>query len=193
MPQELTAEQLVAGAAERDAEMLGQLYDQCAPNLFGLISRIVTGRDAAREVLREVFIGLWKDARRIQMGGKGVMVWLMLDARARAVDRQRQDDGLPPAAYAGLKLLLRSASWLPGPEEVSRVAARRSLLNKIVRRLPSSQNRLVELAIFKGQTEDEMAEHFQQPLSRIESELRAGLRFLRHRLRAVLGTWTVNI
>ena len=193
MAEELTAEQLVAGVAERDAKMLGKLYDQSAPQLLGVISRIVTGRAAALEILREVFIGLWKDARRIQAGGTDVMAWLMLDARARAIDRRRQDDGFPPAAHAFLKSLLRSTSWLPGAEEISRVAARRALLEKIVRRLPSSQNSLVELAIFKGQTEAEMAEHFQQPLSRIENELRAGLRFLRHRLRAVLGTWTADI
>lgn len=193
MDKELTAERLLAGVAERDREMLGKLYDLYAPNLFGLISRIVTGRDAALEVLREVFIGLWKDARRIRGAGADVRAWLMLDARARAVDRRRRDDGLASAAHAGLRSLLASPSWLPVPEEVSQVDARRSLLDKIVRRLPTSQNRLVELAVFQGRTETELAEGFQLPLSRAESDLRAGLRFLRHRLRAVLRTWTADI
>jgi len=96
-------------------------------------------------------------------------------------------------AHAVLKPLLRSAAWLPQPEEISRMEDRRVLLNKIVHRLPSSQHHLVELAIFKGSTETEMAEQVGQPPARIEGELRAGLRFLRHRLRAVLGTWTADI
>ena len=183
----------MAGVAEHDEEMLGKLYDQYAPRLFGVISEIVADSDVAIEILREVFVGLWKDARRIHLGKGGALTWLMLDARSRAIDRRRLDDGLRSAAHSGLKSLLRSTSWLPRPEEISRVDARRLLLNKIARRLPSSQNHLVELAIFKGQTEAEMAEQLRQPPGRVESDLRAGFRFLRHRLRAVLGTWTADI
>lgn len=193
MARPLTAEQLVAGVAEHNEEMLGQLYDQYAPRLYGIISAIVADRDVAQEILQEVFLGLWKDARRVHPGKGSVWVWLMLEARSRAVDRRRQAAGLRPVAHAGLKSLLRSAAWLPRPEEISRMEERRVLLNKIVHRLPSSQNHLVELAIFKGSTETEMAEQLGQPPARIEGELRAALRFLRHRLRAVLGTWTADI
>jgi RNA polymerase sigma-70 factor, ECF subfamily len=193
MAQELTAAVLLAGVAEHDEEKLGQLYDQYAPRLFGIISAIVADRAAAQEVLQELFLGLWKDARRLQSGRGDVQVWLMLEARARAVDRRRKDEGLHPAAHSFLKSLQRLGSWLPRPEEIARVDERRALLNKIVHRLPSSQNRLVELAILKGSTEAEMSEQLGQPPGRIEGELRAGLRFLRHRLRAVLGTWTADI
>lgn len=193
MAQELTAEQLVAGVAEHNVEMLSRLYDQYAPRLLGIISAVVEDRAAAQEVLQEVFAGLWKDARRVQPGRGSVLVWLMLDARARAVDRQRKEERLGPEAHARLKFLLRSPSWLPRPDEVSQIDTRRALLNKIVRRLPSSQNRMVEWAILKGATETEMAGDVGQPPARIEGELRASLRFLRHRLRAVLGTWTADI
>ena len=193
MAQELTDEQLVAGVAEHDEEMLSQLYDRYAPRLFGIISDIVADRAVAQELLQEAFLGLWKDARRIHLARGSALVWLMLEARARAVDRRRQDDGLEPAAHSSLKSLQRFSFWLPRTEEISRMEERRALLNKIVRRLPSSQTRLVDLAIFKGSTETEMAELFGEPPGRIKSELRAGLRFLRHRLRAVLGTWTADI
>ena len=193
MTQEFTAEQLMAGVAGRNEEMLGMLYDRYAPRLLGVISEIVADQDAAMEVLQELFAGVWKDARRIDKPRAGVMAWLVLDARARAVDRWRQDEGLRPAVHSGLKSLLKSTSWLPKPEEISIVDARRPLLNKVIRRLPPSQNHLVELAVFKGRTEAEIAAQLQQPLSRVESELRAALRFLRHRLRAVLGTWTADI
>ena len=193
MAQDLTAEQLLAGVAEHDEEMLSRLYDQHAPRLFGIISEIVPDRALAPAILQEVFLGLWRDARRIRLGKGDVSAWLMLEARARAVDRRRQHDGLDPMAHSSLKRLQKFSSWWPRPEELSRIEERRILLNKIVRRLPSSQNRLVERAIFKGSTETELAAEFGQPPGRIQGELRAGLRFLRHRLRAVLGTWTADI
>ncbi len=183
----------MAGVADRDERMLGELYDRYAAPLLGVIAEIVPDHKAAMEVLQEVFVGVWKDGHRIYQPGSGMLAWLMLDARARAIDRQRREMGHRPAAHAGLRHVLGAGSWLPRPKEIFRVEQRRALLQKIAGRLPSSQNRLLELAVFKGETEAHMAKQLHQPLSRVECELRAGLRFLRHRLRAAFGTWTAGI
>lgn len=193
MVQEPTAEQLVVAIAQRDEATFGRFYDQYAPQIYGMICEIVEDRGAAREVLREAFVRLWKEARHIDTGRVSVEAWLTLTARARAVDRQRAHSGLQPLAQSRMEFLLKSDSWLPGPEEIAHVETRRSLLEKIANRLPAPQSRLVEMTVFKGLSEAEIAEQLGEPPGKIESELRAGLRFLRHRLRAVLGTWTADI
>lgn len=193
MSQELSAERLLSGVAERNKEMLGRLYDAYAPKLFGVISQILEDRAAAQEVLQELFTALWKDAQRVRLGNGSAVVWLMLEARARAVDRRRADAGLAPLRHSGLKSLRKSTAWLPTVEEVSRLEERQSLLNKTFHRLPSSQAQLLEAAVFQGATETEMAVELRQPPARAEGELRAALRFLGHRVRAVLGTWTADI
>ena len=193
MTEQVTTEQLLTGVAKRDESMLGQLYDRCAPKLFGMISEIVSDQEAAVGILRETFIRLWKDARRIDPSQTSAAVWLALEARARAADRRREDSGLEPLAHSRLQSLRKSAEWFPRAEEIAHVEKRRSLLEKIVRGLPGSQARLVELAIFKGSPETEIARELGLPTGQIQSELRAALRFLRHRLGAVLGTWTADI
>lgn len=193
MAQESTVEQLLSGIARHNESMLGQLYDLTAPNLFGLISEIVSDHDAAVNILKEVFVRLSRDARQIEASGGSVMVWLTLEARAKAVDWQRGKNGIRAAASSRLQSLLKSSSWMPRPAEIALIEKRRHLLEKLVRRLPKPQSRLLDLAIFKGFTETEIARQLEQPPGRIEHELRAGLRFLRHRLRAVLGTWTADI
>jgi RNA polymerase sigma-70 factor, ECF subfamily len=193
MPQEPTAEQLLAGVARHDEAKLGELYDLTAPAFYGLISRIVSDSDAAHDILKDVFIRLWRDAKRIEAGGGSVMVWLTLEARARSVDWQRSRTGLRTTAHSRLLPLLKFHSWIPRPEEIAQIEKRRHLLEKLARRLPEPQSELLELAILKGFTETEIAQQHKQPPGRIEHELRAGLRFLRHRLRAVLGTWTADI
>jgi DNA-directed RNA polymerase specialized sigma24 family protein len=82
---------------------------------------------------------------------------------------------------------------MPRPADIDQVEKRRHLLEKLVRRLPGPQSELLKLAVVKGFTETEIARQVEQPPGRIEHELRAGLRFLRHRLRAVMGTWSANI
>ena len=193
MVEEPTAEQFVVAIAQRDEATFGRFYDQYAPQIYGMVCEIVEDRDAAREVLREVFVRLWKEARHIDAGRVSVPAWLTLMARAQAVDRQRAHAGLDPLAQPRMEFLLKSDSWMPRPEEIAQVEKRRGLLEKIANRLPAAQSRLVKMAVFKGSNESEIAEQIGEPPGKVESELRAGLRFLRHRLRAVLGTWTADI
>ena len=82
---------------------------------------------------------------------------------------------------------------MPGRADLEQIEKRRHLLEKLVHRLPKPQSQLLELAVLKGFSETEIAHQNEQPPGRIEHELRAGLRFLRHRLRAVMGTWSANI
>jgi RNA polymerase sigma-70 factor, ECF subfamily len=190
---ESTPEQLVAGIARRDEAMFGRFYDDYAPQLYGIISEIVPDPATATEILREIFVRLWKAARHIDTARVSVMAWLTLTARAHAVDRRRRESGLQPLARASLQSLFKFDSWLPSPEDISQIDSRHRLLEKIVCRLPKAQSRLVELAVFKGYAEAEIAAQVGEPPGKVESELRAGLRFLRHRLRAVLGKWSANI
>jgi RNA polymerase sigma-70 factor (ECF subfamily) len=192
MAQEPTTQELLAGVAQHDEAALARLYDLAAPGLYGLISGIVSDGDAGKEILKEVFIRLWKDAKRIQESGS-VMVWLELQARAKAVDWQRARKGLKTTAHSRLQLLMKSGAWMPRPSDIDQVEKRRRLLEKLVHRLPGPQSELLQLAIVKGFTETEIARQVEQPPGRIEHELRAGLRFLRHRLRAVMGTWSASI
>lgn len=193
MAQEPTTRQLLDGVAQRDEAALAQLYDQAAPDLYGLISEIATDREAAQDILKEVFTRLWRDAKRIQGAGGSVRVWLALEARARAVDWKRAQNGMRNTAHSRLQWLMKQNSWMPRPADIDHVEKRRHLLEKLVRRLPKPQSALLELAIVKGFTETEISRQVEQPPGRIEHELRAGLHFLRHRLRAVMGTWSANI
>jgi len=193
MAQEPTVRQLLAGITQHDESALGHLYDMESPGLYGLITEIVSDGKAAQEILKEVFIGLWRDAKRIEAREGSVRVWLVLEARARAVDWQRSKEGLRATAHSRVQWLTKSDSWTPRPADIEWVDKRRHLLEKLVRRLPKPQSELLTLAIMKGFTETEIARQVEQPPGRVEHELRAGLRFLRHRLRAVMGTWSANI
>ena len=193
MAHEPTARELLSKVAQHDESALAHLYDVFAPDVYGLISAIVTDSEAAQEILKEVFLRLWRDAKRIHEGGGSVRVWLALEARAGAVDWQRAQDGLRTVAHSRLRSLRKFTLWMPRPAEIEQVDKRRHLLEKLVARLPKPQSELLEMAVLKGFTETEISRKTEKPPGRIEHELRAGLRFLRHRLRAVMGKWSANI
>jgi RNA polymerase sigma-70 factor (ECF subfamily) len=193
MAKEITAEALLARVVERDESALGELYNRHAPGLLGLVLRILPERGAAEEVVEGVFLRLWKGARRFSLEGASVAAWLVMTARGAAVERRRAERKLPPIAQAKQGLLDKTFVWLPRPEAIAMIDSRRDLLRKVISQLPKPQQGVLELALFEGYTEAEIAEKLNEPLGKAKSGLRAGMRFLRHRLRAVLGTWSAEI
>jgi RNA polymerase sigma-70 factor (ECF subfamily) len=188
-----TAEELLARVAEGHDNALGELYDRFAPSLLGMLLRILTDRSAAEEVLQDVFVRVANDARRLGKERGSVSAALVLQGRALALDRLRAQRRLAEHSPAKPELLPKSYSWLPRPEEVTLVDGRRSLFQKVINQLPKPQREMLELALFDGHTEAEIALKLGEPGARVRSGLLAGASFIRHRLAAVMRTWAANI
>ena len=235
MTQETPPEDLLKRVAGQDVAALSELYDRFAPRVYGLIVRILPSHEAAEEVLREVFLGLWRESQPLSQAGGSVAAWLVVSARAAAVDRLRQNseiapianpqvnksktehgpnivakkprsgaaklrERLPasaksPAAEGAGKSAARAfpPAWLPQPKEIALVDDRLVLLHKAIKQLPEPQRQALELAVFGGRSESEIAIEMGEPLGKAQRSLRAALTFIKHRRRAVCGTWAANI
>jgi len=82
---------------------------------------------------------------------------------------------------------------LPQPGEVSVIDSRLTLLHKAIHHLPKPQRQALELAVFGGLSEAEIAAALGEPLGKTQRSLRAAITFVKHRHRAVNGTWAANI
>ena len=193
MVHEQTAEELLAGVAERKEAALGILYDRFAPSLLALLRRILEERQEAEAVLQDVFLRLWNQASRLSREGISVSAWLAIAGRGAAVDRLRAEKGRTPQARGSHRLLRNNSAWLPHSEPIALLEQRSDLLKKVIKQLPPHQRQALDLAVFDGYTEVEIAQKLDEPLGKVKAELRATLSFLRHRLRAVMGTWAANI
>lgn len=83
--------------------------------------------------------------------------------------------------------------WLPHPQDIALVDARMGLLRKAFGHIPEPQRNALDLAVFGGYTEAEIAERLGEPMGKVRAALRAAFTFVRHRQHAVLGTWTADI
>lgn len=193
MPEETTIDTHWARLANRDRAALGEVYDRLVPALLGMVLRILPDRETAKEIVENVFVRLWQEAGQHPRADPSVPAWLVITARNAAVERRRSARKLPALTRRHPDPLQKSFSWLPRPEEIALLDQRRELLKKVVNQLPKPQRDMLELAVFEGYTEAEIAAKLGEPLGRAQAALRAGMRFLRHRLRAVLGTWAANI
>lgn len=212
MAVEPMVEELMAQVAKRDTQALGDLYDRFAPSLLGMLESILPARNIAEEALEDVFLRLWSQARALHQEGPSLSAWLVMTARQVALSRLRDGGKARPQAVRGGKprkpasdkpLAPKSGRaisrdpipllWFPRPEEIALVDERSDLLRKVVNQLPKPQLQALDLAVFKGLTEEEIALQLGEPLGKVRTALRAAVTFLRHRSRAVLGTWSANI
>ncbi len=220
---ETTREDLLARIAERDLGALGDLYDQIAPRLLGIALRVLDRRDAAEEVVQETFLKAWNIASTLHQERRSVAAWLVVMTRHAAVTRlragrpqagsgQAESPALreasraksavkkhhaskPHAAQSFASFFLESSpdAWTPRPEEIAHLDQRLDLLQRVVSELPKPQRRALELAVFGGLTEEEIARELGEPLGKVKTAMRAAITFLRHRRRAVMGTWAANL
>ena len=85
------------------------------------------------------------------------------------------------------------SAWLPQPGGITLIDARLVLLHKAINQLPKPQRQALELALFGGLSESEIAAEMGEPLGKVRTSLRAAVTFIKHRRRAVCGTWAANI
>jgi RNA polymerase sigma-70 factor (ECF subfamily) len=194
-----SAEELLNRLERHDAAALGELYDRFAPRVLGLLCQVLPSRGEAEDVLREVFHRLMREAHTLAHDGASVAAWLILTARDSALQRRRQArhrPELPGEPGSSLQASLGSkvpAGWLPRPEAIRLIDERAAIFQKVVSQLPKPQREALDLAIFSGCSETEIAAQLGEPLGRARSGLRAAVTFVRHRRRAILGTWAANI
>jgi RNA polymerase sigma-70 factor (ECF subfamily) len=71
----LTDANLLAAAAEGDVGAMRELYDRHAPWLTARLLRRCNDREVVADVVQDVFVAVWKDARRWRADGE-VAAWL---------------------------------------------------------------------------------------------------------------------
>jgi RNA polymerase sigma-70 factor (ECF subfamily) len=89
---------LISRTALGDRQAFVDLYDATAPQLMGIVSRIIPDTQVAQDVLYEVYLKIRRYSDRYAPNHMGPMMWLETIARNTAIDRRRalrSADALP--------------------------------------------------------------------------------------------------
>ncbi|HEV2862105.1 MAG TPA: sigma-70 family RNA polymerase sigma factor [Pyrinomonadaceae bacterium] len=184
---ELDAE-LVRATARGDERAYASLYDRYSPILFGLLLRILHSRAEAEDVLQEVFLQVWQQARSFDQSRGRAFTWLVTLARSRAIDRLRSVESRERAARRSAE---EGVTERAATEEAADAAAERSEQAEVVRaalaELPEEQRKTLLLAYLDGMSQSEIAARTGQPLGTVKTRTRAGLKKLGDLLRGRMG------
>jgi RNA polymerase sigma-70 factor (ECF subfamily) len=155
------------------------LYTATAPQLFGILVRMLGRHDLAEEALHDTWVRIWTHASAYRSEKGSPVTWMISIARHRALDllRSGKAERLAPD---GDELL----AGLPGDDgdDPAALAERSSdavALAACLGQLSADQQRSVRLAFVGGLTHEQIAARTAAPLGTVKSWVRRGLLALR--------------
>ncbi|WP_241980007.1 sigma-70 family RNA polymerase sigma factor [Cryobacterium glaciale] len=175
-----TKEELLGRVAHGDQSAFGELYDQIAPRVLGLVKRLLIDHAQSEEVTQEIFLEIWQSASRYEPTRGGASTWILTMAHRRAVDRIRSSQaGRDRDTKIGIRDLAVAYDHVAESVEV-RIEHER--VEKAMTRLTQLQRQAVSLAYYGGFSHSEVADMLHIPLGTVKTRLRDGLIRLRDEL-----------
>ena len=173
--------QLVELVAQKDAGALEALYDRYGRAAYSLARRILTEETLAQDVVQEVFLSLWRDARRFDAGRGTVATYLLSMTHHRAVDVVRREENLRRWRTSDEGLELEPDPKARVEDEVE-ASERWADVRAALAELPAAQREALLLAYFGGYTQREVAALVGVPLGTVKTRMAAGMRKLKEAL-----------
>jgi len=177
-PGEPTDLELMRGIQDEDPEALSKLYDRYNGIIKALILRVVHNEAEADDLLQEIFMELWKQAKNFSAQKGKPLGWMVTLARRRAIDGLRKKQ-----AYLRVGERLQNETeqqpdaWVHNAtEEEIDFADTRVLIRKVINGLPPAQQQAIDLAFFRGMSQREIAAKTNTPLGTVKTRLELGLK-----------------
>ena len=172
-------EALIARCVEREPSALRELYERSAPQLFGVLIRILVREDLAQEALQDVFVRVWRNAASYRASKGSVLTWMTSIARYRALDIRRKRSHEVSVADA--------SDYLPvdaNPDDTDLLSATQlesdvSRMNDCFKELSVMQRNSIALAYLNGLTHSEVSGVLDAPIGTVKSWIRRGLASLK--------------
>ncbi len=202
---ELGDAELVGRIAAGDERALMTAYDRHGDTLFGIAVRFLGDREAAAEIVQEVFLSLWQRGHRFDSEAGSLVAWLIGIARHRSLDRLRAESRRPrivrPAPGTGSAgsasmfgdgppFLDGRAALLVDPSDPGAEVDRRwtrSVVRSTLAELPEAERHVLMLAYDDGLSQSEIATRLGMPIGTVKSRTRRAMAALRARLVTVPG------
>lgn len=162
---------------DRDEAALGELYDATSGRLYALAHAILREPRDAEEAVCDCYVQCWQEAARYDPGRAGVMAWLSMMCRSRALDRlrRRRRDGMHVDVEAAEDI----EDPRRGPFDLLSLLEEGSAVHAALAKLPANRRELIALAFLRGMTHEEIATVKKMPVGTVKSYVRRGLLQLR--------------
>lgn len=144
---------LMRSMADGDVRALNEVYARYGPMLLGFLNARLPSRQLAEEVLQDVMLAVWDNAKKFEARSK-VKTWLLVIARNRAINATRRKK----LSLIDISQVFDLKSDDTGPMES---VVRHEIQDKVrdaIHKLPEGQREVLVLVFYHQLTGPEVAE-----------------------------------
>jgi RNA polymerase sigma factor (sigma-70 family) len=172
---------LLLHTSQGDRQAFQQLYHELSPHLYAVALRMLRQRDAAEDIVQEVFVTLWHAAGQYDTRRGSVRTWLVTITRNRCIDRLRRK----PIATEDYDEDLLITPDHHNPLQQVEDEDDRASLHGCLDQLNDQQRQCIALAYFDGLTHQEVSAQLDVPLGSAKTWIRRGLDVLKRCMEAL--------
>jgi len=175
---------LLQRSATGDRDAFAAMYTLTSGKVFGVVLRIMRDQAEAEEVLQDVYVSVWQQARTYDRTKANAMTWLVSIARNRAIDslRRRKARPLTQSACADDNTTEDYADAVAGtlgPAETLNQRQEAATLGRCLTMLAPHERTSVLLAFYDGLSHREIAERMRRPVGTVKSWIKRSLASLK--------------
>jgi RNA polymerase sigma-70 factor (ECF subfamily) len=184
-----TDEALMAEIQNEKKEALEEIYRRHHQTVRSVIARVLHNDQSIEDLLQEVFMEVWRMAKRYSSEKGKALGWIITLSRRRAIDRLRREQ-----AYGRVEERFKEETqqqpeaWtqIDGSASVEAADLQR-LVARILAELPDAQRCVVELSFFKGMSQREIAAQTDVPLGTVKTRLDLAMRKIASKFKEIDG------
>lgn len=170
-----TEAELVQGLKARDQKIFGYLYDHYSPALYGVIVKVLNDNSSAGDVLQEVFLKIWRHRDTYDETKGRLFTWMLNIARNTAIDILRSKSH---KLEEKIQNLTDDVHGINGPLTVQPSTDYLGF-SRVLEKLTKEQRTLIDLAYYKGCTQEEISRVMEIPLGTVKTRMRNAIIQLR--------------
>jgi len=162
-------------AADRAA--IAELYDRHGAAVFAFLLKTLRDRSSAEDVQQQVFLEAWQRAATYDPARGGLLTWLMVIARSRAIDHLRRRVPEPAGSPDDLPLSGAETSV----DEVDRLVERYRVAS-LLSGLHPEEAKILRMRFYDDLSQTEIAARTGIPLGTVKMRMARALERMRVRI-----------
>lgn len=160
---------------QKSRQGFDHLYGQYSGALYGIVRRVITDEETARDVLQEVFVKIWNNIDKFDPAKGRLYTWMLNLARNTAIDKLRsKGEIMQGKIQTGEDIVYKQEQGLKTEQQTDTIG-----LKATVAEMQPEHKTIVELAYFKGYTLDEISKALDIPLGTVKTRMRKAISLLR--------------
>lgn len=165
-----TEQELVESLKKKDQQAYSYLYDNYAGALYGIIIKMLHKEETAQDLLQEVFVKIWRNIDSYDPGKGRLYTWMLNITRNAAIDVLRSSRFNQDKKISTIENNVHNSNILTTSQKTDHLG-----LKSIVGGLKEEYRQIIDLAYFKGYTQEEIAQALSIPLGTVKTRSRSAL------------------